>query len=342
MKKYPLILLNGSQVDSLLKNREREIFDLVRNAYQTHARGDTVIPPNVHLELSHLEQESIVAKAAFVGGEFQTAGLEWSGSFPQNVNLGLEQAPSTLILNCAETGKPLAILESSILREKCTAASAALAVQSMYPHRLLSSVGLVGGTMINFETLRFLLILYPELQNIYLLEPDKVAQQQFQLRLKAVQRNLSVFLEASFSALLEKAAVIAVSSVGTEPHISIYAPLKWHTLILDLAHRALVPEMILSADNVVEVVEVAFSDRSSWHLAALSLGHRGFIRTTLGDILNGVVPPYDPAKKLHIFNASGLGILDIALAKLVMQKAIERKVGLVIEEFSPKSWTDRD
>jgi ornithine cyclodeaminase len=39
-----------------------------------------------------------------------------------------------------------------------------------------------------------------------------------------------------------------------------------------------------------------------------------------------------------VFSPFGLGVLDLALAKMVYERAVERGVGEVIDSFLPESW----
>ena len=60
----------------------------------------------------------------------------------------------------------------------------------------------------------------------------------------------------------------------------------------------------------------ASSNNTSVHLAKQHVGHRAFIRTTIGDILNGDAPRRDLSKPFAIYSPFGLGILDLAVAEL--------------------------
>ena len=289
-----------------------------------------------------MEKERIIAKAAFLGGSFDTAGLKWIASFPNNLSKGIERASATLILNSSETGRPTAIMESSIISAKRTAASAALAAQVMYPEEQLQAAGMVGCGLINFETLRFLLAAYPSMEHLHLFDLSTERAQQFKNKALRLKSNLNVQIESSFDALLKNAPVISFGTTAVHPFIDSLDGHLPHAVILHISLRDLKPGVILGADNVVDDIEQVCSNKTSLHLAEMQAGNRNFIRSAIGDIFNGHAAPYSQENKLHIFSPFGLGILDMALAHYVDQQARVQGVGTLIENFLPNAWMDRD
>jgi len=67
-------------------------------------------------------------------------------------------------------------------------------------------------------------------------------------------------------------------------------------------------------------------------------GERDFIRCTLADVLTGQAEPRRGDGSIVVFSPFGLGVLDLALAKVVYEHAVEQGVGEVIDSFLPKSW----
>jgi ornithine cyclodeaminase len=52
---------------------------------------------------------------AYLGNNFNIAGIKWIASFPDNINNGIPRAHSVLILNNANTGIPACIINTPLL-----------------------------------------------------------------------------------------------------------------------------------------------------------------------------------------------------------------------------------
>ena len=336
-----LLFLKGDEIVALLNGQEQVVLDAVKKAYQIHAKGDTSMPPNSYLKFPGKDKERIIAKAAWLGGDFNQAGLKWIASFPANITRNIERASATLILNSTETGHPTAVMESSVISAARTAASAALAAQQMYQRPESPVVGMIGCGLINFETLRYLAAVFPQLEqiNLFDLNPQRAAA--FAAKAKEVTPRLRIQSLPDIDTLIQQSSVIALATTAIHPFIKSMDGYQPGTVVLHTSLRDIVPEFIHTADNVADDIEQVCSNRTSLHLAEQNLGHRNFIRTTIGDIFNGDAPAIDKEKDLHIFNPFGLGILDMAVGYAVQKLAIEQQTGMQIENFLPKPWMDR-
>lgn len=336
-----LLLLKGSDIVHLLHQQETAILKAVQHAYQTHARGLTAMPADSYLRFPGMEKDRIISKVAYLGGGFNTAGIKWIASFPGNVAKGMERASATLILNSIETGRPIALMESSVISAKRTAASAVLGAQQLWPHDHVSSVGLVGCGLINFETLRFLLAVYPMIETVHLYDLNADRAAQFCDRAQSLKAGLGCVLADGLPAVLEHAPILSLATTAVSPHITSLAGHQAQAVLLHISLRDFSAELMLQADNVVDDLDKASSNNTSLHLAEQQVGHRAFIRTTIGDILNGDAPPRDSSKPFAMYSPFGLGILDLAVADLAYQLAQTQDVGTNIEGFLPPSWLER-
>lgn len=336
-----LLLLKGSDIDLLLHGQEAAILEAVQRAYQAHAHGATSMPPDSYLRFPGKEKERIISKVAHLGGDFDVAGIKWIASFPGNLAKGIERASATLILNSVETGWPIAIMESSIISAKRTAASAALGAQQLYPSDHVANVGLVGCGLINYEILRFLLAVYPMIETVHLYDLSTDRAEQFSSKAQSLKAGLRCVQAKAFSSIVEQAPIVSLATTAVTPHLISLAGHHEHAVFLHISLRDFSTDLILQADNVVDDIAKASSNNTSVHLAEQHVGHRTFIRTTIGDILNGDAPRRDLSKPYAIYSPFGLGILDLAVADLVHQLAQAQHVGTTISGFLPKPWLER-
>ncbi len=242
-----------------------------------------------------------------------------------------------MILNSTETGRPLAVLEGSVVSAKRTAASAALAAEKLAaapPERL----AMIGCGLINFEIARFLDAVYGTLPLVAVFDLDAKRAEAFQDRLA----NLGVASEpvSSLDDALAGSSLVSFATTAGTPHVPSLAGLAPGATVLHISLRDLAPEVILAADNVVDDVDHAVRESTSLHLAEQQVGHRRFVRATLAEILAGTKPPRGEGDRPAIFSPFGLGILDLALAQLALARAREAGLGRVIDGFAPPSWTE--
>ena len=346
MESSDLLLLTGDEIHELLRDREKEILETVKLAYLACDRGNAVMPANSYLRFPGREKERIIAKIAYLGGGFEAAGIKWISSFPENIARNIERASAALILNSVETGRPTAVLEGSIISAKRTAASAALAASCLLPEPEVGSVGLVGCGLINFETLRFLVSCFPGISQATLYDLSRDRARQFQAQVSRVWPALEVRIGGSFGETEDRSQILSLATTAVTPHVRSLPPTDARRVILHLSVRDLAPEIILDADNVVDDVDQACSNETSLHLAERKVGHRDFIRCTLGEILNGSEPAQaEPARVDNggttILTPFGLGALDVAVGELARSLALRQGAGQEIRDFFPKAWNER-
>lgn len=97
MSSSNLLLLRGNEIEQLLTGQETTILESVQRAYQAHAHQQTIMPTDGYLRFPGKEKERIIAKVAYLGGDFELAGIKWIASFPGNIEHGMERASATLM-----------------------------------------------------------------------------------------------------------------------------------------------------------------------------------------------------------------------------------------------------
>ncbi len=338
MRNRDVLILKADEVEAVLAGRELEVIETVAAAYKAHAAGTSSLPRSLFLRFPDDERNRIIALPAYLGDGFDVAGMKWVSSFPGNLAKGLDRASAVTILNSSETGLPEVIMEGSLISAKRTAASAALAARSLHDGRPIGQVGLVGCGPINFEVVRFLSVVFPDIGGLTLFDLDERRAGRFGARCAEMYPGRRVSVAPDAGAALAGADLISIATTAVRPHIFDLSMCAPGCTILHVSLRDISPEALLSEDNIVDDVEHVCCAQTSAHLAEQLVGNRDFIRCILADILNGEARPKPDAEMVTIFSPFGLGVLDIALGKLVSGLAAERNSGTVIESFLPASY----
>jgi 2,3-diaminopropionate biosynthesis protein SbnB len=336
-----VVVLRGDDVIALLRGREAELMQLVRRAYEAHAAGDSSLPHSVFLRFPRDERSRIIALPAYLGGEFDVAGMKWVSSFPSNRDLQINRASAVVVLNSARTGRPVLIAEGSVISAKRTAASAALAASYLCAERAPERVGLVGCGAINYEVARFLLAAFPEAAGEFdLFDTDVRHAERFKEKCLALRPGLRVNVRREVSEILQGAALVSFATTALAPHVFDLSACAPGAVVLHVSLRDLAPEVVLVCENVVDDVDHVCRAQTSVHLAEQLAGNRDFIRCTLADVTTGAAPAREDPNAVAVFSPFGLGVLDLAVAQHLYQLATADGRGSVLENFSAVSWAE--
>lgn len=330
-----ILIVKNHEVLSLLSGRESEIVETIAQAYHTHGAQMSSLPHSSFLRFPDSAKNRIIALPAYLGGDFDLAGIKWIASFPVNLEEGLDRASAVIILNSTKTGRPFAIIEGSAVSAKRTAASAALAARHLRDGSRLAEASLLGCGVINLEVARFLLNTCPEIKSfkLYDINPERASRFKDRLQERLGWANVNIAL--NMESALADSPMISLATTAIEPHISSLSACDPNATILHLSLRDLTPEVILSCDNIVDDVDHVSRAQTSVHLAQELTGNREFIRCTLTDVLNGNAPARANENSIVVFSPFGLGILDLALAKMLYELATQAGVGTYVDSFLP-------
>jgi ornithine cyclodeaminase len=126
--------------------------------------------------------------------------------------------------------------------------------------------------------------------------------------------------------------LVVLATTALRPHISADRVLRPGQLILNVSLRDLPPELLLTADNVLDDVEHCLKADTSPHLAEQLTGNRDFVTGTLAQVLTGQVRT-DP-RRATVFSPFGLGVLDLAVGHYVhAQAATEGRLRTIPDFF---------
>jgi ornithine cyclodeaminase len=329
-----LLVIGAADVEAALAGREAAVIEAVRDAYLRHREGRTDLPHSVFLRFGEGRPDRIIGLPARIDDGDPVAGIKWIASFPGNTRRGMARASALLVLNSTETGRPTAVMESSIVSAQRTAASAALAARELHPVANETALGLIGCGLINFEVARFVCSVAPRLDTLVLLDLDAARAQTFAARAaREMRRPLTCRVAAAPADVFAAARLVSFATVTSAPHVDEVPWTPDHT-VLHVSLRDLSIRLILAADNVADDIDHVLRAGTSLHLAEQAVGHRTFVRCTLADVMAGAAPPRAAGRPV-VFSPFGLGILDLAVARLVMSHAQAHGTGVVVPSFLP-------
>lgn len=324
-------VIPGAQVHDVLTGAERTVVDTVAAAYLSHGKGDTVNPPSGFLRFPERGAARIIALPGSIGGDVRIDGIKWVASYPNNHAVGIPRASAVLILNDQRTGYPLACLESSIVSASRTAASAVLAAdvidrQGVRPRR----VGFVGAGLIARYIHTYLAATGWEFDEVGVHDVDPASATEFQEYLSRTWDTGSR-VHSGLESLIRSADLIVLATIATRPHITDPSWFEHAPVVLNVSLRDLAPEILLGAVNVLDDVEHCLTADTSPHLAEQLTGSRDFVAGTLYDLLVGnlIVHRDRPV----IFSPFGLGVLDLAVGKLVYDRVRAAGALRVVDGF---------
>ena len=334
MSSNDILIVGATEVEAALQGREESVLNAVQKAYETHSRGASSLPHSSFLRFPDSDKDRIICLPAYLGDDYQLAGVKWIASVPDNVARGMERASAVMILNDRLTGRPKAVVEGSIISKQRTAASAALA-SKVLAREEPGAIGFVGCGPINIAVAQFLAVAWPNVSRFvaFDLDPDRAAA--FGETLLTLRPGASFSVASNLSGLMSECQMVSFGTTAITPYVDDLDASPSGSTILHVSLRDLSASTILGNHNIVDDLDHVNRAATSIHLASQQVGHTDFVHSSIGDILLGKTRlPERDGRKL-IFSPFGLGVLDLAVADLVMKALAESGGGTRVDSFLP-------
>jgi alanine dehydrogenase len=305
----PTLLLDRSAIKTLM--RMADVINVVEEAFRMCGEGRGKMPPKVYLALEHGDFRAM--PAALPG----SAGVKWVNVHPQNPSHGLPSIMAVLIYSDPETGYPLAIMDATEITAYRTGAAAAIA--SKYLARQDShTIGIIGaGFQAHTQILAHGESLNPTSINVFDVSQaavDKLTRSlpQFPIRdcpiQEAVASDIVCTLTPSRSPIIKREWVkpgTHINAVGAD------APGKQELELSILKDATVVVDDLKQASGSGEInVPIQKGTYSA-----------GEIYGTLAEVVAGKKKARANDRNITVFDSTGIAVEDIAVAKLMFEKA---------------------
>ncbi|HXD32278.1 MAG TPA: 2,3-diaminopropionate biosynthesis protein SbnB [Pyrinomonadaceae bacterium] len=329
--RFPFSVITGKSIRRLIVEDLSGCIDAVRDAYLAHDAGRSVNPHSVFLRSDDHPNARIIALPSHLSNPWNISGLKWIASYPDNVSKGFPRASAVLLLNSSEHGYPFACLEGSIISAARTAASAVLAASCLCDgDRRVRTLGIVGTGLIADYIYLFLVGTGWEFERVSLFDLDQRRAEKFAAKIRKPEGH-QVSVVPEISDLLRNSDLVVFATVASRPHVHDRELIAHKPVILHVSLRDLHPELLLDTCNIVDDADHVLQADTSLHLAEQLTGRRDFIAGTLAQVITGRCS-VDHSRPI-VFSPFGLGVLDLAIGKLVYDRAVRSGQHQIIDEF---------
>lgn len=307
-------VIGNKHIEMWVENNQQKLFDLVCDTYVSHASGKTVNPNSYFLRYPNSDHNRIIALPASLEDDRPISGMKWIASFPDNIQYGLNRASAVLILNDRNTGYPLACLEGSTISAARTAASAAVGASYLHPTpKYAKRLGVIGCGPISFGTIKLLFNLGWDIPEIALYDISTHRANFFKNKCQQMYSNVTV---SGMESTIKNSDMILFATSAVKPFIADQKLFSHNPTILHMSLRDLSVDIVLNSQNFVDDIDHCLREKTSLHLAEMEVSNRDFVAGSISDLINKSLA-IDKTKP-RVFSPFGMGILDIAVARDIL------------------------
>jgi len=308
----PTLLLDRNSIKSLI--RMSDVINVVEEAFRMCGEGRGKMPAKTYLSLEHGDFRAM--PAALPG----SAGVKWVNVHPENPSRGLPSIMAILVYNDPETGYPLAIMDATEITAYRTGAAAAIA--SKYLTRLDShTIGIIGAGFQAHTQILAHADLFDSISisifDVSETAVDKLMHSfsQFPIRncsiQEAVASDIVCTLTPSRSPIIKKAWITPgthINAIGAD------APGK----------QELDPSILKEAVVIVDDIKQASSSGEINVPIQQGIYSVGEVYGTMAEVVAGKKKGRAHNNDVTVFDSTGIAVEDIAVAKLLFEKAQQR------------------
>ncbi|MBI2059613.1 MAG: ornithine cyclodeaminase family protein [Nitrospirae bacterium] len=309
--------------------RMSEAIDVVSDAFRALARGDAQMPPKIYVEVS--EHSGDFRAMPAYNRTLNAAGLKWVTSYAKNIQL-----PSVIgiyVLSRASDGCPLAIMDGTFLTNLRTGAAVGAATRALA--RKESTVfGFIGGGRQARYALKALREVFP-IKEVRLFDPNASSSRAFG---EAADKDGPPIVTCKSPGDCTRTADVITTTTPSR------APVVWMPDIKPGTHinamgadakgkQELDPHILKAAKIIID--DWGQTPHSGEVNVALSQGRisQSDLRATIGEVLRGVKPGREKPEDITVFDSTGLAVQDLAVAKHLYDRCLQKGLGKPIEIF---------
>lgn len=301
-----------------------DAFTAVEGCFAAMARGEAYNFPVVREALGEGRQYGFKSGLDRAAGQL---GVKAGGYFPGNAAKGMINHQSSVFLFDPETGRPQAMVGGNLLTALRTAAASALSIARLArpEARVLGIVG--AGHQAGFQLRAAVRARRFEKVIAWNYHADMLPT------LGAVAAQVGLPFEAvSLERMVEADAIITITSSPAASLMSAHVAPGTHLACMGTdtkGKQEVEPTLVARATLFTDEVAQSVSIGEAQHAVAAGLVDATSI-TPLGDVLIGRHPGRRDAGEVTLFDGTGVGLQDLAVAAMAVRRARERGMGIEV------------
>lgn len=301
-----------------------DAFRAVEACFAAMARGEACNFPVVREALGEGRQYGFKSGLDRAGGQL---GVKAGGYFPGNAAKGLINHQSSVFLFDPDTGRPVAMVGGNLLTALRTAAASALAIDRLArpEARVLGIVG--AGHQAGFQLRAAARVRRFERVIAWNLHPEMLP------KLGAVAADLGLPFEAvDLPRLREAEVIVTITSSPAASLMAGHVAPGTHLSCMGTDTRGkqeVDPALVAGASVFTDEVAQSISIGEAQHAVSAGLLDASAI-VPLGEVLIGAHPGRQSETEITLFDGTGVGLQDLAVAAVAVTRARERGLGVEV------------
>ena len=301
-----------------------KLVDVIEEAAKCLGQEDFAQPIKPYLRYRDLKNR-IIAMPAFIGGNFDMAGIKWIASFPDNIHKGIPRAHSVVILNKAATGEPVAIINTALLSIIRTAAVSGLMIRYFNKARPVTDVnlGIIGWGPIGQNQLKMCMsLLGDKISKISIYDLRKIDTSTIDF----APRDKIVAVE-NWQQAYEDADIFITATVSKAPYID--KPPKKGSLQLNVSLRDYKTDIYdyVKDSIIVDNWEEICRQKTDIEMMYLEKGLKKEQTKSIVDMVTDNCMKDYPADVPIMFNPMGMAVFDMAVGTYYYKEGKAKGIG---------------
>jgi N-[(2S)-2-amino-2-carboxyethyl]-L-glutamate dehydrogenase len=314
----------------------------VEKAFQMLNDGHVLIPHKIVMVLPPGEKERgrMNGLAAYIGGDWEAAGIKWIPSFPKNpYEHNLPRANALIILNDTQTGMPLAVMDGTLLSAMRTGAIGGIGAKYL-ARKNSAIVGMIGlGVQARTQAMALKEVL-PGLKEIRGYRRSRQKAKHDVQEIEKLTGIASTAVDTPRDAIVG-ADVVVTATVADEPIVKNKWMKKGSLFIHIGSYVEEEYEVVLSSDKLVLDDWETVKHRKTPVLARMydeALIQDSNIYANLDEIVAGNKAGRENDAERIFYSPIGMAHEDIAVASMVYERARKEKIGQVLRLWTEPMW----